>query len=91
MFIVGLGVAAPPRCYAQRECWEALRNSAPFTRLTPRSRAIPPLRELSPPMLTLGAHWERESQLGRPADFGGERRAIFAWRNLKVAATSSRG
>ena len=40
MFIVGLGVAAPPRCYAQRECWDALRKSAPFTRLAPRSRAI---------------------------------------------------
>jgi len=40
MFIVGLGVAAPPRRYAQRECWDALQNSAPFTRLTPHSRAI---------------------------------------------------
>jgi len=40
MFIVGLGVAAPPRCYAQRECWDALQNSVPFTRLAPRSRAI---------------------------------------------------
>ena len=40
MFIVGLGVAAPPRCYAQRECWDALENSVPFSRLAPRSRAI---------------------------------------------------
>jgi len=40
MFIVGLGVAAPPQRYAQRECWDALQNSVPFTRLAPRSRAI---------------------------------------------------
>ena len=40
MFIVGLGVSAPPQRYAQRECWEALQNSKPFTRLAPRSHAI---------------------------------------------------
>ena len=40
MFVIGLGTAAPPRCYAQRECWDALQNSEPFTRLAQRSRAI---------------------------------------------------
>src|SRR6185295_10589499 len=40
MFIIGLGLAAPPRRYAQRECWEALQNSAPFAGLSPRSHAI---------------------------------------------------
>ena len=40
MFIVGLGVATPPQRFTQRECWEALKKSAPFAQLTPRSRAI---------------------------------------------------
>src|SRR5688572_23013524 len=40
MFITGLGVAVPPRRYAQRECWEALQGTALEGRLTPRSRAI---------------------------------------------------
>jgi len=40
MFIIGLGVAAPPRRYTQREGWDALRKSAPFARLAPRSRAL---------------------------------------------------
>ena len=40
MFIAGLGVAAPPQRYTQRECWDALQKSAPFARLAPRSRAI---------------------------------------------------
>jgi alkylresorcinol/alkylpyrone synthase len=40
MFIVGLGTAAPPRAYAQRECWEALRGATLLARLTPRSRTI---------------------------------------------------
>jgi alkylresorcinol/alkylpyrone synthase len=40
MFIIGLGVAAPPQRYTQRECWDALQKSAPFARLAPRSRAI---------------------------------------------------
>ena len=40
MFIVGLGTAAPPQRYAQRDCWDALQDAAPFTALKPRSRAI---------------------------------------------------
>jgi predicted naringenin-chalcone synthase len=40
MFIVGLGITAPPQRYPQRECWDALQKSAPFARLAPRSRAI---------------------------------------------------
>jgi alkylresorcinol/alkylpyrone synthase len=40
MFIAGLGTAAPPRRYAQRECWDALRHSSPFSRLKPRSQSI---------------------------------------------------
>src|SRR5208282_4263651 len=40
MFVIGLGTAAPPQRYAQRECWDALQNSVPFGRLAPRSRAI---------------------------------------------------
>ena len=40
MFITGLGTAVPPQCYAQRECWEALLQSARFHQLRPRSRAI---------------------------------------------------
>jgi len=40
MFFIGLGTAAPRQRYEQRECWEALRHSAPFTQLAPRSRAI---------------------------------------------------
>jgi polyketide synthase Type III len=40
MFIVGLGTAAPSRCYAQRDCWDALQNSEPFDALSFRSRAI---------------------------------------------------
>jgi len=40
MFITGLGVAVPSQRFTQRECWEALRQSAPFIRLAPRSRAI---------------------------------------------------
>jgi len=40
MFMTGLGTAAAPRCYAQRECWEALLESARFQQLRPRSRAI---------------------------------------------------
>ncbi len=40
MFVIGLGTAAPPQRYAQRDCWDALQNSVPFTRLAPRSRAI---------------------------------------------------
>jgi alkylresorcinol/alkylpyrone synthase len=40
MFIIGLGVAAPPQRYTQREGWDAVQLSAPFARLAPRSRAI---------------------------------------------------
>src|SRR5208337_361255 len=40
MFIIGLGVAVPPHRFTQRECWDALQKSAPFTRLAPRSRAL---------------------------------------------------
>lgn len=40
MFITGLGTAAPAQRYAQRDCWEALLQSARFHQLRPRSRAI---------------------------------------------------
>ena len=40
MFIIGLGIAAPPQRYTQRKCLDALQKSAPFARLAPRSRAL---------------------------------------------------
>jgi predicted naringenin-chalcone synthase len=40
MFIIGLGTAAPPRRYTQREGWDAVQKTALFGRLAPRSRAI---------------------------------------------------
>ena len=40
MFFAGIGTAAPPRRYEQRESWDALRHSAQFSHLEPRSRAI---------------------------------------------------
>jgi alkylresorcinol/alkylpyrone synthase len=40
MFIIGLGTAAPAEVYTQRECWDALQQSAPFARLSPRSHAV---------------------------------------------------
>ena len=40
MFIIGLGVAVPPRRYGQRECWEAFQGSMLEDQLTSRSRAI---------------------------------------------------
>ncbi len=40
MVIVGLGTAAPSRCYAQTECWEALQLEKRFHELNARSRAI---------------------------------------------------
>jgi predicted naringenin-chalcone synthase len=40
MFIVGLGTAAPPHRYAQREGWEAVQKTRHFEAFTPRSRAI---------------------------------------------------
>src|SRR5258708_4384403 len=40
MVIVGLGTAAPPQRYAQRDCWEAVQQTSHFPALTSRSRAI---------------------------------------------------
>src|SRR5690348_7061816 len=40
MFFIGFGTATPPQRYAQCDCWDALQNSKPFSRLKPRSRAI---------------------------------------------------
>jgi alkylresorcinol/alkylpyrone synthase len=40
MFITGLGTSVPPQRYSQRDCWEALLQSARFHQLRPRSRAI---------------------------------------------------
>src|SRR6267378_2876178 len=40
MFISGLGTATPPKRYAQRECWEALRAAGEFSQLNSRSKAI---------------------------------------------------
>ena len=40
MFVIGLGTAAPAQRYAQRDCWNVLRQAEPFAQLTPRSRAI---------------------------------------------------
>ena len=40
MFITGLGIAAPPQRYTQREGWDAVQKTALFTRLAPRSRAL---------------------------------------------------
>jgi predicted naringenin-chalcone synthase len=40
MFIVGLGVSAPPQRYTQRECWDVFRDAPPVAKLQPRSRAI---------------------------------------------------
>jgi alkylresorcinol/alkylpyrone synthase len=40
MFFIGLGTAVPHQRYEQRQCWDALNNSAPFSQLKPRSRAI---------------------------------------------------
>ncbi|HWH69028.1 MAG TPA: 3-oxoacyl-[acyl-carrier-protein] synthase III C-terminal domain-containing protein [Candidatus Sulfotelmatobacter sp.] len=40
MFIAGVGTAAPPYRYAQRDCWEALQQARQFQGLTPRSRAL---------------------------------------------------
>ena len=40
MFITGIGVAAPGHRYHQSECWEALKGSAQFNGLSPRSRSI---------------------------------------------------
>jgi len=40
MFIIGLGTAAPPHRYTQREGWKAVQNSPQFSQLKPRSKAI---------------------------------------------------
>ncbi len=40
MLFIGLGTAAPPHCYAQRDCWNALQNAPQFRQLKRRSRAI---------------------------------------------------
>lgn len=40
MFITGLGTAAPPRSYSQKECWEIFSRSKLCGQLEPRSRAI---------------------------------------------------
>ena len=40
MFFIGIGTAAPRQRYEQRTCWDALKNSAPFSQLTTRSHAI---------------------------------------------------
>ena len=40
MFFIGLGIAAPKNRYPQRDCWDALKKSAPFAQLTPRAHAI---------------------------------------------------
>ena len=40
MYLRGIGTAAPPCSYEQRQCWEALQESPQFAELTSRSRAI---------------------------------------------------
>ena len=40
MHVVGIGTAAPARRYEQSECFDALRKSTQFSRLSSRSRAI---------------------------------------------------
>jgi alkylresorcinol/alkylpyrone synthase len=40
MFIIGLGTAAPPQRYAQRECWDAVKGLPQIAQLKPRSQAI---------------------------------------------------
>ena len=40
MFITGIGTAAPPHRYAQRECWEAFAGSSLSERLNSQARAI---------------------------------------------------
>jgi alkylresorcinol/alkylpyrone synthase len=40
MFIVGLGTAAPPQCYAQAEGWDVVQRAPQFALLSSRSRAI---------------------------------------------------
>jgi len=40
MFLISLATALPAYRYSQRECWEAVRKSAQFPLLKPRSRAV---------------------------------------------------
>ena len=40
MFIIGLGTAAPPQRFAQRDGWDAVQNWPKFSQLKPRSQAI---------------------------------------------------
>jgi hypothetical protein len=40
MCFTAIGTAAPPHRHAQRDCWDALENSALVAGLAPRSRAI---------------------------------------------------
>src|SRR5439155_18597526 len=40
MFITGLGTAAPPHRYTQKECWEVFKTSPLSRQLQPRSRAL---------------------------------------------------
>src|SRR5271170_3255746 len=40
MFIAGLGIAAPPQRYSQRECWNAFRVAPLVAGLKPRSRGL---------------------------------------------------
>jgi predicted naringenin-chalcone synthase len=40
MFFIGLGTAAPPQRYIQRDSWDALQGWPQFSQLKPRSRAI---------------------------------------------------
>ena len=40
MFITGLGTAAPPQRFSQRDCWDAVQGTKAFAGLKPRSRTI---------------------------------------------------
>jgi alkylresorcinol/alkylpyrone synthase len=40
MFIIGTGTATPPNRYTQLECWQAFQDSARFSKLKTRSKAI---------------------------------------------------
>jgi predicted naringenin-chalcone synthase len=40
VYLIGLGTAAPPRRFAQTECWTALQRAPQFPQLNPRSQAL---------------------------------------------------
>ncbi|SPE62725.1 Chalcone and stilbene synthase domain protein [Verrucomicrobia bacterium] len=40
MFIAGVGTAAPPQRYGQKQCWETLQQSKRFDLLEPRAQAL---------------------------------------------------